>query len=72
MDSLRRRLIAASLLCAAPLARAQADRFPSKPIRIVVPFNAGSGADETSRVYGDIAAKMLGQSLLVENRPGAS
>ena len=33
--------------------------FPSKPIRIVVPFNAGSGSDETSRVYGEIVSKML-------------
>ncbi|MEN9314866.1 MAG: extra-cytoplasmic solute receptor protein [Pseudomonadota bacterium] len=72
MDTLRRRMIAATLLSAAPIAHAQADRFPSKPIRIIVPFNAGSGADETSRVYGDIVAKMLGQSLVVENRPGAS
>ena len=73
MNPLRRRLaVAATLPLLTPLARAQADRFPSKPIRIIVPFNAGSGADETSRIYGDIVAKMLGQTLVVENKPGAS
>ena len=52
--------------------QAQADNFPNKPIRIMVPFNAGSGSDETSRVYGEIVSKMLGQPVVVENRPGAS
>ena len=72
MDSLRRRTIAATLLPFATSALAQADRFPSKTMKIVVPFNAGSGADETSRVYGEMVSKMLGQPLVVENRPGAS
>lgn len=56
----------------APAAAQSAADFPGKPIRIIVPFNAGSGADETSRVYGDIVSKMLGQPVVVENRPGAS
>lgn len=68
----RRLLCAAALLAATPLVHAQADRYPSKTIRIVVPFNAGSGADETSRVYGEIVSKLLGQPVVVENRPGAS
>ncbi|NLD68496.1 MAG: tripartite tricarboxylate transporter substrate binding protein [Limnobacter sp.] len=69
-----RKLIAcAALFLAAPLALAQAAAdFPSKPIRIIVPFNAGSGSDETSRVYGEIVSKMLGQPVVVENRPGGS
>lgn len=67
-------ILCAALALAAPLAAAQgqAANFPSKAIRIVVPFNAGSGADSTSRVYGEIVSKMLGQPLVVENRPGAS
>lgn len=67
-------ILCAALALAAPIAAAQgqAAGFPSKAIRIVVPFNAGSGADSTSRVYGEIVAKMLGQPLVVENRPGAS
>ena len=46
--------------------------FPSKPIRILVPFTAGSGADSASRFYGDQLAKAFGQQVLVENRPGGS
>lgn len=72
MDALRRRTLGAALIPFAPAALAQADRYPSRGMRIVVPFNAGSGADETSRVYGEMISKMLGQPLVVENRPGAS
>jgi tripartite-type tricarboxylate transporter receptor subunit TctC len=54
------------------VARAQAAGFPSKPIRIVVPFNAGSGSDSTARVYGEVMSRSLGQPIVVENRPGGS
>ncbi|HPU50114.1 MAG TPA: tripartite tricarboxylate transporter substrate binding protein [Burkholderiaceae bacterium] len=54
------------------VARAQAAGFPSKPIRIVVPFNAGSGSDSAARVYGEVMARSLGQTVVVENRPGGS
>ena len=56
----------------APGAFAQAAAFPSKPIRIIVPFAAGSGADSTSRVYGEVMSRLLGQPVVVENKPGAS
>jgi len=69
---MKRLLAALALAIAAPLAHGQAADFPTKPIRIVVPFNAGSGSDETSRVYGEIVSKMFGQQVLVENRPGGS
>ena len=69
----RRTLLAALALACTPLfAHAQAAGFPSRPIRIVVPFNAGSGSDTGARVYGEILSKMVGQPVLVENRPGAS
>ena len=50
----------------------QAGGFPSKPIRIYVPFNAGSGADSSSRFYGEMIGKTFGQQVLVENKPGGS
>jgi tripartite-type tricarboxylate transporter receptor subunit TctC len=56
----------------APAALAQASNFPSKPIRIIVPFNAGSGSDSASRAYGEIMSRSLGQPVMVENRPGGS
>ena len=70
---MKKLLLGAALMLAAPLVLAQgAAGFPSKPIRIVVPFNAGSGSDETSRVYGEMVSKLLGQPVVVENRPGGS
>ena len=67
------RLACSLMLCLAPgLAWGQASTFPTKPIRIMVPFNAGSGADSGSRFYGDLLAKLFGQAIVVENRPGGS
>jgi tripartite-type tricarboxylate transporter receptor subunit TctC len=50
---------------------AQSD-FPNKPIRVIVPFGAGSGADGATRVIAEQMQRVLGQSMVVENRPGAS
>lgn len=51
---------------------AAAADFPNKAIRIIVPFAAGSGSDESARFYGDLLAKRFKVPVLVENRPGAS
>lgn len=51
---------------------AQSADFPNKPIRVVVPFNAGSGADGSARVIAEQMQRILGQPMLVENKPGAS
>ena len=60
-------------LLAGPLqAQAQAqDKYPSKPVRIIVPFSAGSGTDIVARVFADHMTKTTGQGFLVDNRQGA-
>lgn len=50
---------------------ADAENFPTRPIRLVVPFGAGSIADIVARKVGDKAGVMLKQSFVIENRPGA-
>jgi tripartite-type tricarboxylate transporter receptor subunit TctC len=58
------------LLCAAPgLADAQA--WPTKPVRVIVPFTAGSATDIMARTVTQRLAEQLHQSFIVENRPGA-
>ena len=68
-----KRFLALAVLCLTPATLfAQAANFPSKAIRIMVPFVAGSGADSNSRFYGELLARHFGQPVLVENRPGGS
>jgi tripartite-type tricarboxylate transporter receptor subunit TctC len=64
-------ILAATTLALSPLL-AGAQAFPSKPMKILVPFTAGSGADSSSRFYGEQLSKLLGQTVTVENKPGGS
>ena len=59
------------LFCAASFA-AFAQPYPSKPIRIVVPFGPGSATDTIARMLGERAGKLLGTTFVVDNRPGAN
>jgi tripartite-type tricarboxylate transporter receptor subunit TctC len=59
-------------LMVAGSAPALAQTFPSKPITIVVSIGAGTGMDVVARMYADRLSKALGQSVVVENRPGAA
>ena len=58
-----------ALLAAAPL---QAQTYPAKPIRVVLPFSAGSGPDAVIRHIGEKVGKTWGQPLTVDNKPGAN
>ena len=64
-------LAAAVTAAVAAGASAQAD-YPSKPVRIIAPFPAGSGPDANAREIAAELTKILGQSFFVENRPVAS
>jgi tripartite-type tricarboxylate transporter receptor subunit TctC len=57
--------------CAAPLA-AYAQAWPSKPIRVIVPFAAGSTTDIVARAISDKMSASLGQQLVIDNKAGAS
>jgi tripartite-type tricarboxylate transporter receptor subunit TctC len=50
---------------------ASTDDYPSRPVRIVAGFSAGGGVDITARLIGQWLADRLGQSFVIENRPGA-
>src|SRR5882762_1935516 len=65
-----KRLLFTLLLALALSARAQP--YPSKPIKIIVPFPPGNTTDIMTRLIGPKIAERLGQQIVVENRPGAS
>src|ERR1700719_5389388 len=57
--------------CVFAAAVARAENYPSRLIKATIPFGAGSAADVVPRVVFDRLAAELGQSIVVENRPGA-
>jgi tripartite-type tricarboxylate transporter receptor subunit TctC len=68
---MKRFLVAAAATVAMGLALAQAPGYPNKPIRIIVPFTAGSATDIMARIVGEKFTAKWGQPVVVENKPGA-
>jgi tripartite-type tricarboxylate transporter receptor subunit TctC len=61
--------LAACALAATPVA---AQDYPTKPIRIIVPFGPGGGGDIVGRIFGQVLQDKLGQPVIIENKPGAA
>ncbi|APX74269.1 tripartite tricarboxylate transporter substrate binding protein [Achromobacter insolitus] len=59
-----------ALACAA--AQAQSDKYPERPVRIVLPYSVGSGPDAVARMLGEQLTAAWKQPLIVENKPGAN
>src|SRR6266568_8885385 len=68
-----RRAVLALALCAAFTApSAFAETYPSKPIRLIVPYPAGGGTDFFARLVGTKMAELLSEPVIIENKPGAA
>ncbi len=61
----------AATMSIAPAAHAQAD-YPTRPIKLILPFPPGGGADLTARSLAQKMGESMGQSIVVENKPGAN
>jgi len=60
------------LLALAWIPLSYADNYPSKPIKIIVPFSAGGSMDTLARLFGEQLKQVWGQTVIVDNRPGAT
>jgi tripartite-type tricarboxylate transporter receptor subunit TctC len=71
ISATRRRILAACAALPALSFAQPSSTFPTKPIRFIVPWGAGSGPDTSSRLFCGELSKHLGQQVVVENKPGA-
>jgi tripartite-type tricarboxylate transporter receptor subunit TctC len=71
MKRLTLTLLAAAGLVAGSLTAHAQDKYPSKPVKIVVPYAPGGATDITARLFGEQLKNILGQQFVVESKPGA-
>ncbi len=69
---LYRNILVLTVALFAALAPAQAQEYPNRPVRIIVPFPAGGTADVMPRLIGDWLSRKWGQPVVIENKPGAA
>jgi tripartite-type tricarboxylate transporter receptor subunit TctC len=64
--------VASLFALAAPMTSVLAQAYPSRPIKIIVPYTPGDGPDVIARLIGDKISQRLGQAVVIDNRAGAS
>ena len=65
-------ILFAALAISSPMGFAQGNNFPNRPLSVIVPFGPGSSSDTNARFVAEKLAVLLGQAVVVENKPGAS
>ena len=59
-------------VCVATSAASQGQAFPSRPVRVIIPFPSGGSVDDVMRIIGSRMTEVTGQNFIIDNRPGAS
>jgi len=72
MSTFKKLVAVLALACAPAVALAQAQSYPSKPVRLVVPYSPGGGADNAARILATRLSTAMGQTVVIDNRPGGS
>ncbi|CAN7347072.1 Bug family tripartite tricarboxylate transporter substrate binding protein [Variovorax sp. LjRoot178] len=67
-----KKLLLAAAIAVSILGGANAQTFPDKPVRVILPFPPGTGPDTVMRMVGERLSKIWGQQVVVENRPGGN
>ncbi len=72
MNPILSRVACALVACLLGATCAYAQKFPERPVRLVIPFSPGGPVDATFRALAEPAGKILGQPVVIENRAGAT
>ena len=67
---IRTSLVGAAMCLALPSAHA-AEAYPSRPVRLIIPYSPGGAADVPGRIVAQKLSELLGEQVVVDNRPGA-